>query len=191
MALCVTHAAYVRQHSLLFHTLKRTSSSSRHSGLTSAPPHRRGLVLGQALSAVTTPVTPTAATRAIQQPRITRASLCGHRSGSAVHSHARAPDGPAAPRVCDTGLPEPLGKLVARVVPGDDVTVVGWVRHVRRQKRVVFATVSDGSAGGTLQVRMACIVSFIAALSVRRSEVVVTDQVCASGVDQRRWHQAM
>lgn len=183
MALSAAHAACVRQLSLRLHTLIRTRSC-RHSGLmtsSSVPAHLRGLVLRQASSGAATPVTPTAATRTIWQPRISRAWLCGPTSGSVVQSHARAPDGPAAARVCDTGLPEPLGVLVARVSPGEDVTVVGWVRHVRRQKRVAFATVSDGSAGGTLQVRTACTVSKLRRCIDARCRVEVTVKECVSG----------
>ena len=89
-----------------------------------------------------------------QLPRRSRAWVSRGAAAAHVATGGSAASAAAVPPAHDSlPLPDPLGLLMSRVTPGDDVTVSGWVRHVRRQKRVAFATVSDGSAGGTLQVR--------------------------------------
>jgi hypothetical protein len=94
------------------------------------------------------------AAAATQLPRRSRAWVSRGAAAAHVATGGSAASAAAVPPAHDSlPLPDPLGLLMSRVTPGDDMTVSGWVRHVRRQKRVAFATVSDGSAGGTLQVR--------------------------------------
>ncbi|KAJ2785443.1 asparaginyl-tRNA synthetase [Coemansia javaensis] len=52
------------------------------------------------------------------------------------------------------GLPPTLRHIVESGTPGASVTVTGWVRTVRVQKRVAFAEVSDGSMLRGVQVTM-------------------------------------
>ncbi|KAJ1733902.1 asparaginyl-tRNA synthetase [Coemansia biformis] len=47
-----------------------------------------------------------------------------------------------------------LRRVIESGVPGADVTITGWVRSVRVQKRIAFAEVSDGSMLRGVQVTM-------------------------------------
>lgn len=67
------------------------------------------------------------------------------RSGDAVATTAAA----ARPI---TGLPATLDSIVGAAAPGTEVEVTGWIRQVRRQKRIAFAKISDGTSSAQLQM---------------------------------------
>ncbi|KAJ2695819.1 asparaginyl-tRNA synthetase [Coemansia spiralis] len=52
------------------------------------------------------------------------------------------------------GLPPTLRRVIESGETGADVTITGWVRSVRVQKRIAFAEVSDGSMLRGVQVTM-------------------------------------
>lgn len=74
-------------------------------------------------------------------------------------------------------LPTMIADVISEGAVGDTVTLCGWIRHVRRQKRVAFATISDGS-GTAIQVGHAMLdyrsyrLSFFAHLRVSFSYVI-------------------
>lgn len=61
-----------------------------------------------------------------------------------------------APRLLSTAasLPPTIRQLLARTLPTtkqSEIQVNGWVKSIRRQKKVAFAVISDGSSESGLQ----------------------------------------